>query len=286
MVHPRTWLAIPALAVACGGLALALRSAPLPAVAIAALAAAIAATVRALSGTSIAAALAGGAAALLATFCVLDLRDLELARAALASAAAMFAVSELARPSPTSALPAIGSALAAAALDPSFVVLIAITGVWFVRGPWPRPRWAIAVPVLGAIATVIALAAALTRVGVFADLWSLWAGRSGNAGALAIVVQLADTLGPLGAVAGLAGIGVCMTRGRFAAAAMIAAVVGALATDLACGALGAAAPTIAAVTTGIAIGRLAATIESPLAQPFVGAVTGFLIVVGPALSRA
>lgn len=276
---------IPVLAIACAGLALALRIEPPAALALGALAAANAGAVRAFAGNSIAAALAGGAAALLATFCLLDLRDVELARAALASAAAMFAIGELARPMPTSPLPAIGAALVAAVLDPSFVALIAITGVRFVRGPWPRPRWAVAVPAIGALATVLALTTALTRGGVFAELWMQWAGRAGHAGPVALLEQLGDTLGPLAAVAGLAGVGVCITRGRFAAAAMIAALIGALASDLACGAIGAATPTIAAVATGIAVGRLAATIEWPLAQPFVGAAAGFMIVVGPALSR-
>ena len=110
-------------------------------------------------------------------------------------------------------------------------------------------------------------------------------GCAGNADGLVLVERIADTLGPVAAVAALAGIGICATRGRFAAAAIIAALGGALATDIACGALGVATLALAAVTTGVAIGRLAATLRWQLAQPFVGAVAGFVIVIGPALYR-
>jgi hypothetical protein len=179
----------------------------------------------------------------------------------------------------------IGAALVAGALDPSFVALIAITGVRFVCGRWARSRGAIVVPIVGALATVVALAAALTREGVFAELWVRWAGRTGDADAIVLGERLGDTLGPLAAVAAVAGIGVCTTRGRFAAAAIVASLVGSLATDLACGTLGVATLALASVTTGVAIGRLAATLHWQLAQPFVGAVAGCVIVIGPALYR-
>ena len=287
MVQPRTWWAIPAVAVACAGIALAAVVTPPAALAIGLCAAAVAAAVRAFAGPSLAAAIAGATAGVLATCCVLELRDLPLARGALGAAAALFAISELARPQQpdSSPWPAIGAAFAAAALDASFVALIAITGVRFVRGPWSRPQWSIAIPAFGALAIVVALAAALTRVGMFAELWTLWAGRVGHAAPLALLARIGDLLGPIAAVAALAGIAVCASRGRFAITTIAVLVLSALCADLASGALGAATPALAAMAAGIALARLAALVRSPRAQPFVGATFGFVIVLAAAMLR-
>jgi len=282
-VQPRTWLAIPASAIACAALAL-LDRAPLAVLALAALGADVAAAVRAFAGPSLAAAIAGATASILSTCCALELHGFDIARGALAAAAAMFAVSEIARPQQPdmSPWPAIGAALAAATLDASFVVLIAITGVRFVRGPWPRRPWSIAIPAFGAVAIVVALAAALTRAGMFANLWTLWSGRSGHA---LPPVLLGDLLGPIAAVAAVAGLGVCMSRGRLAAATVAALALGSIGADFASGALGVATPALAAVAAGVAIARLAALVRWPLAQPFVGAAAGFVIVLAAAMLR-
>jgi hypothetical protein len=287
VVPPKTWLAIPIMAIACAALAFALGHRAPDVVAIGALAAAAAAAVRAFAGGSLAAAIASGAAALLATLGVLDLSGLDLPRAALAAAAALFAIAELARPLPVDAspLPAIGGAIVAGALDPAYVALVAITGVRFLLGPWSRPRWAVVVPIVGTLAIGIALLAGCARGGIFADLWHAWSARAGTTPPLELLAQAGDTLGPIAAIAALAGLAVCTLRGRYAATAVVATVVGAIAVDLASGMLGTATIAIAAVGAGVGLARLAATVRWPTGQSFVGATAGFMIVVAPALLR-
>lgn len=287
MVPPKTWLAIPIMAIACAALAALLGEAPSAAVAIGALAAAAAAAVRAFAGSSVAAATTAAAAALLVALGALDLGAVDLPRAALAAAAALFAIAECARPLPVDAspLPAIGAALVAGALDPAYVALLAIAGVRLLTGPWSRPRWAAVVPLVGTLAIGIAVLAACAQRGLFAELWHVWTARSGTYAPLDVLTQAADTLGPIATIAALAGVAVCALRGRYAAAATIAVTVGALAVDLAVGALGTATLAIAAVSAGVGLARLAATVRWPTAQTFVGATAGFLIVVAPAMLR-
>jgi hypothetical protein len=227
------------------------------------------------------------AAAILGTLMVLELPDVVLSRGALASAAAMFAICELVRPMPPeeSPLPSIGAAVLAGALDPSFVALVPITGWRYVRGPWPRPRGAIALPVLGALACVLASFAAIVPTTLLHDVWGAWTQRDGVAHSpFAVMVATGDALGPLTAVAALGGLGVCMTRGRLAIVSVAAITVGAIAVDLALGSVGAAVPTIAALGAGVAIARLTAIIRWPVGQAFVGAAAGFMIVFAPALA--
>ncbi|HEY5924008.1 MAG TPA: hypothetical protein VIV11_20150 [Kofleriaceae bacterium] len=287
MAPPKTWLAIPVMAIACAGLALLLREQPPAALAIGALAAATAAAVRAFAGTSGAAATTAGAAALLVALAVLELGAPDVTRDALAAAAALFAIAELARPLPVDAspLPAIGAALVAGALDPSYVALLAIAGVRLLLGPWMRPRWALVVPIAGVLVIGIALLAALARGGLFAELWHAWVARGGDAAPLELLARAGDTLGPIATIAALAGLGVCTLRGRYAAAACISVAAGAIAVDLTSGVLGIATLAIAAVGTGVGLARLAAIVRWPTGQTFVGATAGFLIVVAPAMLR-
>lgn len=275
------------MAIACGALGLALGHEPVAALALAALAAAAAAAVRAFAGSSVAAAITAAAAALVAVLGVLDIPDLDIARDALAAAAALFAIAELARPLPVDAspLPAIGAALVAGVLDPAYVALLAIAGVRFLTGPWSRPRWAIVIPILGVLAIGIALLAASARAGLFAELWHAWAARAGTAAPIDLLARTGDTLGPVATIAALSGLAVCTLRGRYAAAGTIAIVTGAIAVDLSCGMLGAATISIAAVGTGVGLARLAAIVRWPTGQAFVGATAGFLIVVAPAMLR-
>jgi len=290
VVPAKTWLAIPILAIACAGLALVLREPPPAAIAIGALAAAAATAVRAFAGPSLAAAMTAGAGALLVALAVLDTPGLEVTRAALAGAAALFAVSELARPLPVDASPwpAIGGAAVAGVLDPSYVALLLIAGIRFVVGPWSRPRWSAVVPLAGTLAIGLALLAASAASGLFAELWAVWApgaARSAHAAPLELLVQAGDTLGPIGAVAAVSGLVVCASRGRYAAAATLSVVGGAVAVALATGALDAAPLVIASVGAGVGLARLAAIIRWPTGQTFVGATAGFLIVVAPAMLR-
>ena len=293
MAAPKTWLAIPAVAVACAGMAagIGLRAGtPDPEIIAATglLAAALAAAVRAFAGPSLAAAVAGVAAALLGALTVLELRDLVLARAALAAAAAMFTICELVRPMPPeeSPLPSIGAAILAAALDPSFVALVPITGWRYVRGPWSRPRGALALPILGLLACVTAAVSAIVPSTMLHELWTAWTQRDAAVHSpLAVIVQLGDVLGPITAVAALGGLGVCATRGRLAVVSVASITVGALASDLALGSVGAGLPAIAALGAGVAIARLTAMIRWPAGQAFVGATAGFMMVFAPALAH-
>jgi hypothetical protein len=275
------------MAIACGALAIALGHEPPAAIALAALAAAAAAAVRAFAGGSLAAAITAAAAALVASLGVLDIPELDIAREALAAAAALFAIAELARPLPVDAspLPAIGAALVAGVIDPAYVALLAIAGVRFLTGPWSRPRWAIVIPIVGVLAIGIALLAASARSGLVAELWHVWAARAGTAAPLDLLARAGDTLGPIATIAALSGLVVCTLRGRYAAAATLAVAAGAIAVDLASGALGAATIAIAAVGTGVGLARLAAIVRWPTGQAFVGATAGFLIVVAPAMLR-
>lgn len=285
MVAPRTWLAIPIVAVACAALAFALRQPPHAVIAIGMLAASAAAAVRAFAGPSLATATSAGAAALLVACCVLDLPGLDIARAALAGAAALFAIAELARPLPANASPwpAIGGAVLAGTLDPSYVALLAITGVRTLLGPWARPRWSVIVPLVGVLAIGIAWLAASAQSGMFADLWLAWAAHPGTASPLELLAQAGDTLGPIAAVAALAGLAVCTARGSYAAAATISVAAAGVLVDLSRGALGAAPIAMAAVGAGVGVARFAAVIHSPTGQAFLGATAGFLIVVAPAM---
>lgn len=290
---PRTWLAIPAVAVACAGVAAGLgwRAGRLDPEVIGAtglLAAALAAAVRAFAGPSLAAAVAGVAAALLGTLTTLELSHLVMARAELASAAAMFAICELVRPMPPeeSPLPSVGAAIVAGILDPSFIALVPITTWRYVRGPWSIPRGALALPFAGALACVLAIVAAAVPSRLLGELWTAWTQRDAAAhDPLGVVAAIGDVLGPLTAVAALAGLGVCATRGRLAVTSVCAITVGALAVDLACGSAGAALPAIAALGTGVAISRLTAMIRWPAGQAFVGGTAGFMMVVAPALAH-
>ena len=287
MVPGKTWLAIPIMAVACAALGFALGQPPPAILALAALAASAAAAVRAFAGPSLAAATTSCAAAVLVVLAVLDTPGLDVARAALAGAAALFAIAELARPLPVDASPwpAIGGACVAGALDPSYVALLVIAGVRFVLGPWSRPRWSVIVPLAGTLAIGLALLSAGAQTGIFADLWRVWTGTPGAATPLSLLAQAGDTLGPIATIAALAGLAVCMQRGRYAAAATVSVALGSLAVALGSGVLGAAPLVIAAVAAGVGLARLAAIVRWPTGQTFVGATAGFLIVVAPAMLR-
>jgi hypothetical protein len=286
--HPRTWLAIPIACASCAGVALALRLPPEACASVGLLGAALAAAVRAFAGPSLAAALTGAAAALFGALAVLEIGGIDLPREGLAAAAAMFSISELVRPMPpeSSALPSIGGALLAGILDPSFIALVPITGWRFIRGPWSRPRGSVALPLLGALACILAVIAALSPSGLLSQLWATWSARFASPiSPLAVLTTTGDVLGPIAAVAGAAGVGLCCARGRYAAASVGAVTVGAIAVDLASGTLGAAVPTIAALGAGVAISRLTAMVRWPAGQAFVGATAGFMIVVAPALAH-
>lgn len=283
MVAPKSWLAIPAVAFVAAGLAVTLRHPPETAFAIAALAAAIAAVIRAFTGGSAAATVAATVAALLGALLALEI-DHELARGALAAAAALFAISEIVRPQPVDAspLPSLGAALLAGVLDPSFIALVPVTGIRFILGPWSRPRGSEALPVVGMFACVLAVISALS----IPELWQVWTGKTASTPQpLQLLAQLGDIVGPLAAVAALAGLGTIASRGKYAMATVAGIVVGALAVDLATGSIGVASVACAAFGAGLGVARLTAMLRWPAGQAAIGAAAGFMMLVAPVLTH-
>jgi hypothetical protein len=289
VVRAKTWLVIPALALAAAGLAFAAGQRPEAIAAIAALGAALAAAVRAFTGPSSAAAVAASAASLLGVLAVLELPEIDVARVAVASAAGMFAIAELVRPMPPDASPwpAIGAGLLAVIVDPAFGVLLLVAGVRYVTGPWPQPRWALLVPLAGVIAIIFVVLAATLRHGAFKELWELWAARgTSSAHPLDVLVAIGDLLGPVTAVVALAGLGACAVRGTIPLVAAIGVAAGALAIDVATGSVGAATIVSAAMGAGVGIARFSALIRWPAGQALVGAAVGVMLVTAPVWTLA
>ena len=297
----RSWFAIPAVGLVCGGAAIALGLSP----ALALTGAALAAVVRALAGDS-PAVLAGAAiGSVLAVASFAEAGDPGL-RAALALAAAGWAIAELAR-APGAAPPFVAAlpAAAAAVLDPSFVALVAIAGARMITAPGPRPRWALAVLPAGAVAIALAVVAG-TR---WPALAAPWFDRAAHPIAVrALVAITGDALGPITAVAALGGLvslarslgadlAALVPRVRWlpgfgamvrpelavsARSALAAAVAGAVLVDLRAGAPGHATLGLTAVLSGLAIVRLARMIRIPSGQAIAAATIGALVVVPPA----
>jgi len=271
----RSWFVIPAAGVACGGAAIALGMPP----ALALAGAAFAAAIRMMTGDAAAALVAALVAPLLAVASLGEAGGATV-RAALALAAAGWAVAELARPDDAEVPPlvAVLPAAVAAMLDPSFAALVAITGARLVTAPWPRPRWIVVVPIAGAIVVALAVLAGTRWPGLAAP-WFAAAAHPVTPGELATLAIAA--LGPLTGVAALAGIGV-VARPRYAELAIAASVAGALPVDLRAGAIGSATLGLAALLAGLAIGRFAALIRVASGQALAGATAGLLVLVPPA----
>ncbi len=279
----RPWIAIPAIAVVAsviGGLST--RSAVV-AIAAGLLGAALAAAIRAFAGSSGPAAIAAAAGAAFGVLGWLELGG--GARSAYAAAAAMFAICELVRPRVPigSPWPAVGAGAVAAALDPSYAVLLAITGAWTVASPTRRPRWVVVLPMLGALVAVAAILAACAHTGKLARLEVAWSGHPRlPIDAIALLRAVGDRLGPIASVAALAGLVQCATRGRFAAAATLGVLAFAALDAFASGAVNPALPIVAALGAGVALARLAALVRLSVGQAFVGAAAGFVLVAVPA----
>jgi hypothetical protein len=249
-------------------------------------AAGLAAAIRVLAGNS-AAALTGAAIAPLVAVASLAGGGGVSLRAALALAAAGWTVTELGWPADTprpaaSPLVAVLPAAIAGILDPSFVALLAIAGVRLVRSPGrPRTRWVLCAPVAGAIALVLAGLAAT----VWPGLGARWLGAAAHpvtaSSLIATASAAADALGPLTAVAALAGLA-ALVRARWAELALAAGVAGAIGVDLRAAAVGPATIGLAALLAGLAIGRLAAMIRLASGQAITGATIGALALAAPA----
>jgi hypothetical protein len=263
------------MGVVCGAAAIALGLSPL----VALTGAALAGVIRVLAGDSPAALTGAVLAPVLAVASFAEAGG-ELARAAIALAAAGWTVTELARPAEAEASPlvAVLPAVIAGVLDPSFVALIAIVGVRLVTPYRPRPRWVPAVPVGGVLAIVLAVLAGTA----WPTLGARWFGAAGHPVSVATLAGFAGaTLGPLTAVAALAGL-TALARPRHGELALAASVAGAILVDLRAGTFGATSIGLTALLAGLAIGRLAAMIRIPSGQAIAGATIGVLVVVPPA----
>jgi hypothetical protein len=279
----KSWIAIPVVAGVAAAIALAVQQPPESACAVAALAAALAAVVRAFVGGSAAATVASTVAALLGALFALELPD--IARSAFATAAALFVISEIVRPQPVDAspLPSIGASLVAGVLDPSFIALVPVVGVRFILGPWSRPRGSILLPIVGVLATGLAILAATLPID---ELWSVWTGKMGSdANYLELATRFGDIVGPIAAVAAIAGFATMGARGHYAIASVAAVVVGAVAVDLETGSIGVATLACAAFGAGLGVARLTAMLRWPAGQAAIGAAAGFMMLVAPALTH-
>ncbi|MCX5745354.1 MAG: hypothetical protein NT062_22990 [Proteobacteria bacterium] len=278
----RPWFSIPAAGL-CGAALGALAGGLPGALALGLAAAAMTAAARALMGDSPAALAAAIVAALVLAATLVD-RDLAGVRQALAVAALAWTIAELARATAPDSSPVVAMlpAVVAGILDASLVPLIPIAGLRLVTAPWKRPRWVVGVPIVGAIATLIAIVACASHGG---GLGEAWAGRHAAPRALrALASGHLDALGPFVVVGAAAGLATLVARGRYVQAALVVAIVGALLGDLRAGAIG--APTIALATLfcALAIGRLAASIRLPSGQAIVAATIGLIVVLPPTWS--
>lgn len=274
----RAWLVVPALAVIAGAAALAVGRSPEAAMSLALLGAGLAAALRALDGDGPAAVAGNAIGALVA---VATLLGHDHPRQVLAAAAAAWTIAELARAGVHSPLVAMLPACVAGVLDPSYVALIAIAGARLVTAPWQRPRFIALVPAAGALATLLALLAVTGRID---SLFHAWTGTSAHPISFATLAQhLGDALGPISAVAALAGLAFVAGRSRYTQVAIAACVAGGLLVALR-GAPPIAVVAMAGLAAGLAVTRLAATIRLASGQAITGATVGLLLILPPVWS--
>jgi hypothetical protein len=255
---------------------------PLEVIACGAAGASMAAAIRALVGDS-PASLTGAIAAPLLMIAMLFDPAIggASARAWIAIAAACWTMVELARPT-TSPLVALLPATVAGVLDPSFVAVIAVAGARLMTAPWERPRWAISVPIAGGLIAVLALLAGVARTGSLLSLGTYWCGLPAHPVSFGSLASLgAQTIGPVAAVAALAGI-VVLVRRRYAELAAVLCGLGALLVAMRTGVVGPAAIAIASLSAGLAVGRFAGTIRLPAGQALAGATASLLLLLPPA----
>jgi len=241
--------------------------------------AALAAAVRALAGEAPAALVAAVLAPLLV---IASLAEHQLVHVAplCAIAASAWTIVELTRPT-TSPLVAMLPATIAGVLDPAAIALFMIAGTRLVTAPWNRPKWAIAIPILGGLAVILAVVAGTAHDGAFATLGARWFGAAHPMPPGVLARDLGDALGPLTAVAAIAGI-VLVFQLRLAELAVASCAIGAVLVDLRAGTVGAATFGIAGIYAALAIGRFAATIRLPSLQAVAGATVAIMLVVPPA----
>ncbi len=255
-----------------------------PIVAVALAGASLAAAVRALAGDSPASLSGAVLAPLLLIACLFDpalAHGVPVIRGCIAIAAAGWALFELARPT-TSPLVGMLPAIIAAVLSPAYVALVAIAGSRLVTAPWQRPRWAIGVPIVGVLALVLAVMAGLAYHGSLARFGDAWCGAPrAPRGPGSLLELTGSTLGPITAVATVAGLAF-LVRVRHAELAVGTIVLGALLVSIRTGAVDPSLIGIAALTAGLAVGRLAGMIRFVPGQAVAGVTIALLVLVPPA----
>jgi hypothetical protein len=277
----KSWLVIPAMGLASGAAVIAVTRDPFAIAAASLAGAALAAAVRGLAGDTPASLVAAVLAPLLVLASFAE-HGLVHAVPLCAIAAIAWTVVELARTT-TSPLVAMLPATIAAVLDPAAVVLVAIAGVRLVTAPWPRPSWAIAVPIAGVLGVVLAAIAGSASHGTFGALGAHWFGPAHPVGAPVLARITGDALGPLTAVAAIAGLAL-IARPRLAELAVIGCAIGALLVDARAGVTGETTLGIAGFAAALAIGRFASTIRMPSLQAVAGATAAIMLLVPPALT--
>lgn len=270
------------MALAAAGAALGLGATPGEGIAAGLAGAGLAGAIRTLAGDSAAALVGAAIAPLLAVISILEHGGVLGHGAAFVALAAIgWTCAELAKPT-RSPVVAMLPATVAAILEPAAAALIPLAGWRLVIAPWQRPRWILAVPIAGAIACALAIAAGLARSGSLASLGAAWYGGAPRPVAPAAMLgSIGDGLGPLTAVAAIAGLAGIL-RLRLAELALLSCAAGALLVDLRAGTSGPTTFGIAAVAAGLAIVRFAGAIRIPSGQAVVGATAGALLLAPPA----
>jgi hypothetical protein len=191
----KSWTVIPAMGLASSAAVVTITRDPTAIVAAGLAGAALAAAVRGLAGDAPAALVAAVLAPLLV---IVGYAEHGLIHAAplCAIAAIAWTVVELAR-STSSPLVAMLPATIAAVLDPAAVALVAIAGARLVTAPWQRPRWAVAVPIAGVLAVIVAAIAGGAHDGTFGALGARWFGAAHAIGAPALARMTGEAIGPL-----------------------------------------------------------------------------------------
>jgi hypothetical protein len=164
----------------------------------------------------------------------------------------------------------------AAILDPAAVALFMIAGARLVTAPWNRPRWAIAIPIAGGLAVMLAVITYNATEGSLGALGLRWFGPANPISAPVLASNLGNALGPLTAVAAIAGLAL-IAKLRLAEVAIAACALGALFVDLRAGTTGAATLGIAGLAAALAIGRFAQTIRLPQIQAVAGATVAMMM---------
>lgn len=261
-----------------GAAALAARYPAASATALACVGAAVAAAIQALEGRTPAATVSAAVGGLLSIVGLLGLPDHGI-RFLIGGAAALVAIIGIARghAGRDVVVTTGGAALIATTCDPAYAPLIGVAAIHAVGArPTLMRRWIVAVPMVAVLTSLAVIAAAM--FGYRTELLRSWSG----AGEAMSTDRIADVPGPIAACASVAGLVLCVVRGRLAAAAVAGVFAMIVVIAVSTAAIPPAVPIVAGLCSGVGLARFAAMIRSPIGQAFVGATTGFILVAAAA----